>query len=474
MKKRRKTLSFLSCFFYVKLIIMMNNLDYIKDYIKKNNLISPKEKVGVAVSGGADSVYLLHALISLRETFGFSVVVLHFEHGIRGKASQRDLDFVRRLCKKYTLDFISENANTRDYAKEKGLSLEQAARALRYDFFERTAQTNGLDKIALAHHRGDQAETILLNLTRGCGMQGLLGMQPFRSPYYIRPLLETTKDEVLKALKAEGLKYQKDKTNGDTAYSRNRIRKKVLPELKKINLNAEQNMQRTAAALVAEDAYLTYVATKELKARTVEKNGEIYLTLDGWETVHLAIKRRAIRQLLNEYFSLIDVEFIHIDSIIGISLAESGRRTSVPHDITVSKAYDSICFYRDKPAITEAVKLHLGAEEDFELQSMALSVSWPEKAVLEQNVECLDADCLENAVFRAPMPNDYIVPLGMTGKKRLSDYLSDRKIPLHQRKNLIVLATDDMVWMVAGVGINERVRITDQTRRVCRIAYRSL
>jgi len=196
----------------------------------------------------------------------------------------------------------SKKVDTKAYAKTMGFSLEQAGRELRYSFFEQTALEKKLDKIALAHHLNDQAETVLFNLVRGSGMQGLLGMQPFRLPRYIRPLLNMEKTEIVSALKEEGLTYRQDKTNTNCDYARNRMRHAVMPELKKINLKAEQNIAKTVQTLLDEDAYLKKQAHAEYAKRIGTQDGEVHLCLKNWETVDTAIQRRVIRQLLDDYF----------------------------------------------------------------------------------------------------------------------------------------------------------------------------
>ncbi|MEX1308175.1 MAG: tRNA lysidine(34) synthetase TilS [Eubacteriales bacterium] len=452
----------------------MRNIDAVKKSIIENKLIHPDEHVGVAVSGGADSVFLLHALFALKEELKVNITALHLEHGIRGHASRKDMMFVKALCDSLGIPLLTECVDTPTVAKKKGWSIEQAARELRYDFFMRMADAYGLDKIALAHHMDDGAETVLFNLTRGCGMQGLLGMRPFRPPLYIRPMLDMKKQVILTTLKEEKIKYRVDRTNKKTFYARNRIRHSVLPQLKKINPMAEQNIARTSEALSVEDEYINVATEAEYHKRVSQNGEEVLLSLDSWQTVHLALKRRIIRRVLDMHYSLIDVEFIHIDSIIGISLSENGKRFRMLGDVTVAKAYDKLSFFRNQETQYTSVDLKLSEETSFEYAGYQFDISWPSKADFGKDAECLAADGLHGAVLRIPEPEDYIVPLGMTGKKRLSDYLSDRKVPLHRRKNLPVLAKGAEILMVTGVGISEKVKISEKTRQICRIRFRKI
>ncbi len=446
----------------------------IKQSIIANELILPGEHVGVAVSGGADSVFLLHALVQLKDEIKFELSALHLEHGIRGRASRRDMAFVQRLCKGLGVPLTVEQADAVAYARKNGFSLEQAARELRYAFFERCAEAKELDKIALAHHLDDQAETILLNLTRGCGMQGLLGMQAFRAPLYIRPMLEMTKAEILTELKRAKIAFRSDRTNRDTDYARNRIRHRVLPELVKINAQAGQNMLRTAGFLSDEDDYIRQAADQAVDACVTQKNGEVRLALDGWEQVHPAVRRRVVRQILSTFFSLTDVEFIHIESIIGISLSQNGKKTKAPGGVTAARAYGYLVFFKDAKPDGSPVAVETGRDMAFDFSGYRFNLLWLKKAEYTAGAECLDAEKLSASAFRNPLPDDDIQPLGMTGKKRLSDYLSDRKVPLHLRAGLPVLAHENTVLMVTGVGISETVKVTEETQHICRIEFKKL
>ena len=449
-------------------------VDRVKQSIIHNGLIASGERIGAAVSGGADSVYLLHALLALKDELQISIFALHLDHGIRGRAAEKDMAFVKKICQKLSIPLMAEQVDTKAMALQYGWSLEQAARTLRYDFFERTAKEFALDKIALAHHMGDQAETLLLNLVRGCGMQGLLGMQPFRPPLYIRPMLGLEKRQITEALKADKTAYRTDRTNRDTAFSRNRIRHRVLPELNRINPKTEQNILRTVEALATEDDYLSAAAVTETAVRVRKSNGEITLSLENWQGVHTAIKRRVVRRVLETHFSLLDVEFIHIDSIIGISCAGNGKQTRVPGGVIAAKSYGYLSFFCPQDEVHSPLTLVRDKDTAFKYAGFWFCIDWRDEASYRKDVECLDAAFLSGACLRIPQPEDYIVPLGMRGKKKLSDYLSDRKVPLHQRQGLPVLAVGSDVMMVTGVGISETAKVTEGTHRVCRIQYRKI
>ncbi len=227
-------------------------------------------------------------------------------------------------------------------------------------------------------------------------------------------------------------------------------------------------------ALATEDDYLSAAAETETAVRVRKSNGEITLSLENWEDVHTAIKRRVIRRVLETHFSLLDVEFIHIDSIIGISCAENGKQTRVPGGVIAAKSYDFLSFFCPLDEAHSPLTLVRDKDTDFKYAGFWFCIDWRDEASYHKDVECLDAAFLSGPCLRTPQPEDYIVPLGMHGKKKLSDYLSDRKVPLHQRQGLPVLAVGSAVMMVTGVGISETAKVTEGTHRVCRIQYRKI
>lgn len=242
----------------------------IKNYIVKHQLTEKGDSVLVGLSGGPDSVFLLYALNALKKTLGIRLMAVHVHHGIRGAEADRDKVFSENLCREWHVPFRAVYVDAPEYAKEKGMSLEEAARILRYDVFEevrRDIEEGGVGKdkddfrclIAVAHHMDDQAETVLHNLVRGSGIRGLSGMEPKRG-FIIRPLLSVKREYILRKLKDDGISYVVDSTNLDTQYTRNRIRSEVLPELKEINPEAGAHIAKTADILREADGFFAKLA----------------------------------------------------------------------------------------------------------------------------------------------------------------------------------------------------------------------
>ena len=239
----------------------------IKRYIEKNQLICPGDGVVVGLSGGPDSVFLLYALHTLQARMGFTLRAVHVHHGIRGAEADRDEAFSAELCAKLAVPFQAVHVAAPEYAAQHGLSLEEAARILRYEALETARQQMGTPSawIAVAHHLDDQAETVLHNLVRGAGLRGLAGMENRRN-HVIRPLLSIKREDILKWLEQNNIPYVTDSTNADPHYTRNRIRSTVLPELREINPEASAHIAHSAALLREADAYFHALALQYVDA----------------------------------------------------------------------------------------------------------------------------------------------------------------------------------------------------------------
>ena len=272
----------------------------VRDYICRHEMINPGDHVYVAVSGGADSMCLLFLLKELSGDMDFSLSAVHGEHGIRGQESVDDMAYVKNECEKFGIPVIVESVDAAGVSEMTGTTLEEAARNERYRVFE----SLDADRIALAHHMADQAETFIFNALRGTGLRGLRGMIPVRDRY-IRPLLCITRQETEEYCRQKHIEYRQDLTNEDLDITRNRIRHTVIPELARLNEKAVEHICETAAELTETEDYLDQMTGKAfeeciLRDETEDK-GELRIDLDRFETLHSIIASRVVKKRSSAY-----------------------------------------------------------------------------------------------------------------------------------------------------------------------------
>ncbi len=418
------------------------------------------DKIGAAVSGGADSMVLLFCLCELRKQMDISLEAYHFEHGIRGEDSIKDMDFVLRTCEEYGVLCITECEDIPSAAQKKKISVETAARICRYEFLDR----QNADYIATAHHMDDMAETVIMNLVRGSGLDGLCGI-PEKRGRYIRPMLDISRAQIEKFAKDNNIVYVQDISNDDTSYTRNYIRKQIVPRLEKINENAAANIARTAK-LLREDKDCLISAAKAADC-IEEKDRAVYIDLKKFAAQDTAVKKRIIRLAVSYSFGLKDLENAHMQSILEIAeKAHSAKSINLKNGLKAVIIYGKLMIGKNtQKRYNHSLKAVDIGKLSFDGVDFKISPH-DGQTVFSEGEEYFDADVIKGAVFRHRQKQDFISPLGLNGKKRLSDYLSDRKVPLHKRDELILLARENEVFWVVGVGVSEKSKIRKNSRAV--------
>ncbi|MCK4859126.1 MAG: tRNA lysidine(34) synthetase TilS [Candidatus Omnitrophica bacterium] len=328
----------------------------VKNTIKKYSLFSENDKLIVAVSGGADSVTLLFLLFFLKKEYNLDISVAHFNHQIRLKEAEADALFVQEIAAKLNLPFVLKKRDVPLYAKRKKLSLEEAARNLRYEFLEETAKAKGANKIALGHNKNDQVETILMRLLRGGGSQGLGGMLPKRllaeKVSIIRPLIETSRQEILDFLKQKKIKFREDKTNKETIYLRNRIRYRLIPYLGRYNPRIEQILFNTAENLREENGYLEQVAQEAFSQISQYEDKKVTLSLYKLNKLHPVLQKRVLRLAIKgAKGNTKEITYQHWQTLdLLINKNEGNLFLDLPQ-IRIQKKNDKVIFLRSKPGM---------------------------------------------------------------------------------------------------------------------------
>lgn len=414
----------------------------------------------MAVSGGPDSVVLLNALH--RE--GFFVVIAHCNFHLRGEDSNLDAEFVKGLANKYQAPYCQIDFDTEREAKERGVSIEMAARDLRYEWFERMAEEWHCERIAVAHNADDVVETFFLNLTRGSGLQGLSGMAELRGKI-VRPLLNVSRKQIMDYIAEYELQYRIDATNLETIYTRNKIRHNVIPQLEEINPSfldtMADNMRFIASAqsiveAYAAEAYKRVVTIEDERIVFDLKKLEEYQGVDTLLFIWLSKYGFSSDVVMQLYRSLDDI---------------SGKQFySATHRIVIGRGVLE-CTMHNAQCIIHNSQFTIGKTQFTIDEPIKLEIKEIDRANFEviksANVACLDADKLQYPLtLRRWQQGDWFIPFGMKGRKKLSDFFVDKKFTMNDKEQLWLLTSgDDIVWVV-GHRVDARYAVTDKTKNV--------
>ena len=424
----------------------------VQKFIEEKALFTLQDKVLVALSGGADSVALLRVLLSL----GYTCECMHCNFHLRGEESDRDEAFVKALCEEYSVQLHVTHFDTETYAKEHHQSIEMAARELRYAWFHQLKEERKASVIAVAHHRDDSVETFLLNLMRGTGIDGLKGI-PMQNGYVVRPLIQESREDILDYLKAIHQDYVTDSTNLQDQYVRNKIRLNILPMMKEINPSVMESIQDTAFRL-SEVASIYHQDRGNRLEQILKKNSDDFMQV----SIADVLNDIAPNALLHELLSPLGFNSDQVKDIYrSLEHSQSGKRF-------LSKEWELI---RDR----EDLLLHRIKEEETVPELIVQEVDYTPGFIIPRDkcIACVDADKVEMPLtIRKWQVGDKFVPFGMTGKKKVSDYLTDRKMSLYQKENQYVVCSGDFIVWIVNERSDNRFRITSQTKRVLLIKTR--
>ena len=451
----------------------------VRHYIEQHQLIVPRARVLVGVSGGVDSVVLMEVLKHL----GYACEVAHVNYQLRGDASDGDEAFVRARCQQRGVPFHGETVDAAAYAEAQGLSMQEAARDLRYAFFARIAERVGLRYVALAHHIDDQAETVLLNLLRGTGPEGLAGMPvqrplaPGSNAMLVRPLLGLRRAEIEAFARQEGLAWREDESNLSPRYQRNALRNAVLPLLEKhFGDAAPANIARSAGLVreYVDDTFHQALATYFEQAARPDAQ---QLNLDTLDTLAPVWRRRLILEACHRWLPAVQRHAALAEEVEALLEAQPGRRVVLKGG-TVWRERDALVFM-PPPEINAAdnspIPIHPGITVDLKPGSLRIEVSDERPARLDTDAPMTvfaDADRLSFPLLaRRWQPGDRFRPLGMAGTKKISDFLTDARVPPHRRAGTWVLVSGTEIVWVVGLRLAEDVRVEPGTTRFAKFTF---
>lgn len=409
-------------------------------FIEKHQLCTKDQPVFVAVSGGLDSMVLLHLFVNS----GFNVTAAHMNFGLRGEESHEDEAFVKARCSHWAIPFVTKSVETKNYATGKGISVQMAARELRYEWFSELMKSKPSSVVATAHHVNDSGETMLLNLVRGTGIDGLTGI-PLQNGGVIRPLGFASRDDINNYAAAHGITWREDESNLDDHYQRNFVRHHVMNLLKKINPSLDDTLSKNFSRLGAE---------RELMERSLESLKDRYVVDDGG---NVRIAKSELQGFIHKSGVLLrmiepfDFNFATAESIIAAIDGQPGKMFfSKTHQLVLDREHLIIS------------SLSLSANIDVDIYETT-----DKNFGTDPGVAYVDADKIQFPLtLRKWKDGDSFHPLGMKGKKKVSDFLIDEKLSLIDKQSVMLLTSgEDVVWIV-GMRLDDRFKITMDTKRV--------
>jgi tRNA(Ile)-lysidine synthase len=459
----------------------MKNIDVVeklKATVSRFGLLEKGDRVLVALSGGPDSVALLHGLLNLKPEFHLELYVAHLNHKLRGVESDEDEKFAKKLASDLKLKFFSKKVDVRREAKKRKLSIEETAREVRYRYLERLADRVGANKIALGHQADDQAETFLMRLVRGAGAAGLSGM-PVRRDKIIRPLIQIKREEIERFLKTDQIPFRLDSSNYLTDFNRNKIRLKLLPVIKKeFNPRIVDSLNRAADIISLQQGYVQKISEQILKKIGKKRKGRIVIDAKKFARYDTCLRREMIRLCINDLGGDISqLSFELVDRTLNLTVKRrSGKRIKLDKSVWFEVGGSELVLFREE-------------EKDY-----IYSIKLPGKSVLKdrnlmiesklqngkssreflsahnQKVSFLDWEKLVPPfVVRNRREGDRFKPLGMKGTKSIADFLIDAKVPRHWREDVPVLTSKGRIVWLVGHRISDEFKVTGKTKKVLRL-----
>lgn len=452
--------------------------DRFLEFINKNFLIDKNDKVLVGLSGGPDSVCLLHLLYEAKDELGIELGAAHINHQIRGDDAESDEEYSKGLAKRLNIPFYSLRKDVNGYAKKNGISSETAGRDIRYGFFKELMEKEGYTKVATAHNANDQVETILMRIMRGTGIDGLCGIPVKRDGVFIRPILFMERDAIETYCEENDLNPRIDKTNLERDYSRNKIRLDLIPYMKdNFNPNLVQSINRMIELLTEDNDYLQSNVDKYYEDFVCDEGNGVRLKKEVY-SLHFSMLSRVVRKALVEVSkSNYDFEHKNIQDVISLFSMDTGKTLHLPNGIEASSVYGDVKIRKrekiDKNKEKELVidKNSLKNRYEFEKYSIRFDIiNIGTKFNNNNYIKYFDYDKINgNIIIRKRKDGDKIRPLGMKGSKKIKDIFIDAKIPVEDRGSIPIVQFDEEIAWVVGLRTSDDFKVTNETQKVLRI-----
>lgn len=452
----------------------------IKRTLETELYIEKKSKILIAVSGGVDSICLFDIFLNLKDDLDLQIAVVHFNHKLRKDDSDRDQKFVEKICRKNKIKLFKSFADVRQFSKDKSLSLEEAARIKRYEFFENICNKYKYDYLATAHTKNDLAETFLLNLFRGSGLHGLTSI-PIRrkiakNSFVIRPLIHFTKKELINYAELRSLKWVEDKTNEDIIFTRNKIRNILIPEIEEnYNPNFVNTIERTSSIIKSTNQFVSDYTEANFKKIFIT-NSQNYVEINSQflDSYPEIIQNEMIRKTLSKFFSYHHAPYELTERIAELASKAINAKIEITTGLNAIKDRGKIIILKEKKNQSSIINQTIKPEGTIEIGYYKLKFTncayKDVKFVKNGKVEYFDMEYLpKNLLIRNWVNGDRFTPLGLDGTIKVSDLLNSKKIENQIKRNLLVLTDKiDILWVI-GFRISNKYAITKESKQILKV-----
>lgn len=446
----------------------------VEEFLRVRQLLTPGSRLILAVSGGVDSMTMLHLFAAVREPWNLDLAVAHVNHQLRGEESEADETFVQSAARQLGLPFFSTRVGTLEYAHKHGVSKQVAARELRYQFFEELRRQLHADAVATAHTADDNAETVLMNALRGSGIHGLAGIPVRRAQgNVIRPLLFAYRSEIERYARETSIAFRQDSSNDSPAYTRNFIRLNLLPTLQKhLDVNIAQSLNRLSALMREVESRLN-IQTQAVYHQIVSTDGaEFRLYIPTFQKQSPLVQDEILLTLFRQMGVEPQAEKIH--GLLQLCVAQTGHSVSLSKTMRAYRDRSHLLFSMTPPPEPFSYTVEVGKDYRFATFRFASRMEncVPQHFTGPPTTQYVDAERLGGRlVLRSWREGDWFMPLGLHGKKKLSDFFIDRKVPLTEKHRIPVLESDGTIVWVCGYRLDERFMITPHTTATVKLEY---
>ena len=458
-------------------------LDKVINYIKENKIIQQDDRILVALSGGPDSVCLLHMLYRIKDKFNLKLGAIHINHMLRGEEADKDENYIIDLCEQMGIKHYVKRINIEYIAKETNVSLETAGRNERYKAFEEIKIKDKYNKIAVAHNANDQAETILMRIMRGTGLEGLTGIKPQREGGIIRPILCLNRQEIEDYCEYNGLNPRIDASNYDRHYSRNRVRLDILPYMRdNFNKDIIDTLNRMTLLLQKDNEFIEEYSKKCYNIYCKKHNNKLEILKELFEKEMESIITRVVIIAFKEISkSYQNFEMKHIYEIVNLAFRETGKKINLTNNIICENLYGNIVLSKnDNKYYNSCVKTEIKLDKDNIIENIefnnyiinfeVIENKKKEKFTKNNLIKLFNYDKIEKEILiRYRKDGDKIIPLGMSGSKKVKDIFINSKVPREERDNTPILCFDDKISWIVGYKTSQLFKIDSDTKMILKI-----